>query len=95
MASCVATAYIIRYGRVKADGGPAGGAVFVEASPSAGLGDGADMPGEGEGALVMRGGSIDECDVGGFDGMTGSGKDGISSSIFEVSIVICLVGGAA
>jgi hypothetical protein len=78
----------MRYGRVKAEGGPAGGAVGPEASPSAGLG-------EGEGALVMGGGSIDECDVGGLDGMTGSGNDGISSSIFEVSIVICLVGGAA
>ena len=42
----------------------------------------------------MGGGSIDECDVGGLDGMKGSGKDGISSSIFEVSIVICLVAGA-
>jgi hypothetical protein len=57
------------------------------------LGDGADRLGEGEGALVMGGGSIDECDVGGFDGMTGSGKEGISSSMFEVSMVICLVGG--
>jgi hypothetical protein len=57
------------------------------------LGDGADRPGEGEGAFVMGGGSMDECDVGGFEGMTGSGKEGISSSIFEVSMVICLVGG--
>jgi hypothetical protein len=53
------------------------------------------MLGEGEGALVIGGGSIDECDAGGFEGMTGSGKEGISSSIFEVSIVICFVGGAA
>jgi hypothetical protein len=58
------------------------------------LGDGADRLGEGEGALVIGGGSMDECDVGGFDGMTGSGKEGISSSMFEVSIVICFVGGA-
>ena len=67
----------------------------MKASPSAGLGDGADRLGEGEGALVIGGGSMDECDVGGFEGMMGSGKDGISSSMFEVSMVICLVGGAA
>jgi hypothetical protein len=58
-----------------------------------GLGDGADILGDGDGALVNGGGSIEECEVGGFDGMIGSGKDGISSSC-EVSIVICLVGGA-
>jgi hypothetical protein len=40
---------------------------------------------------VTGGGSIDECDVGGFDGIMGSGKASISSS-WEVSIVICLVG---
>jgi hypothetical protein len=51
------------------------------------------MLGDGDGALVNGGGSIEECEVGGFDGMIGSGKDGISSSC-EVSIVICLVGGA-
>jgi hypothetical protein len=64
----------------------------VPLSLSAGLGDGADMLGDGEGALV-GGGSIDECDVGGLEGMIGSGKDGISSSC-EVSIVICRVAGA-
>jgi hypothetical protein len=62
-------------------------------SLSAGLGDGADMLGDGEGALVTGGGSIDECDVGGLEGMIGSGNDGISSSC-EVSMVICLVAGA-
>lgn len=65
------------------------------ASPSAGLGDGADTLGEGDGALVMGGGSMDECDVGGFEGMKGSGREGISSSMLEVSMVICLVGGIA
>lgn len=49
------------------------------------------MPGDGDGALVIGGGSIDECEVGSFEGRTGSGKDGISSSIVDVSIVICLV----
>jgi hypothetical protein len=79
MASCVATAYIIRYGRAKAGAGPAGGGTGVPFSPSVCFGDGADMLGDGDGALV-GGGSIDECDVGAFEGMTGSGKDGISSS---------------
>ena len=58
------------------------------------MGDGADTLGEGDGALVIGGGSIEECDVGGLDGMIGSGKEGISSSVDEVSIVICWVGGA-
>lgn len=80
---------------MKAEGGPAGGAADVKASPSTGLGDGADILGEGEGALVMGGGSIDECEVGGFEGIMGSGNEEISSSILEVSIVICLVGAAA
>lgn len=35
---------------------------------------------------------MDECDVGGTDGMIGSGRDGMSSSP-EVSIVTCFVGG--
>jgi hypothetical protein len=51
------------------------------------------MLGDGEGALVGGGGSIDECDVGGFEGIAGSGKDGMSSSC-DVSMVICFVGGA-
>lgn len=41
---------------------------------------------------MRGGGSIEECDVGGMDGRTGSGSDGISSSM-EVSMVMCLVGG--
>jgi uncharacterized membrane protein len=49
------------------------------------------MLGDGEGALVKGGGSMDECDVCGLGGMTGSGNDGISSSC-DVSMVICLVG---
>lgn len=92
MASCVATAYIIRYGRLKAGAGPAGGAEGVPFSPSIGFGDGADMLGDGEGALVTGGGSIDECDVGGLD-MSASGNAGMSSSC-EVSIVMDLVGAA-
>jgi hypothetical protein len=51
------------------------------------------MLGEGDGALVGGGGSIDECDVGGLEGIIGSGNDGMSSS-WEVSMVICLVAGA-
>jgi hypothetical protein len=35
---------------------------------------------------------MDECDVGAFEGIAGSGKADISSSLDEVSIVICLVG---
>lgn len=50
------------------------------------------MLGEGEGALV-GGGSIEECDVGGFEGIIGSGNEGMSSSC-DVSMVICFVGGA-
>lgn len=89
MASCVATAYIIRYGRLNAGAGPAGGAEGVPFSLSTGLGEGADMLGDGEGALVTGGGSIDECDVAGLD-MSASGKAGMSSSC-EVSIVIDFV----
>lgn len=48
------------------------------------------MLGEGEGALV-GGGSMEECDVGGLDPIMGSGREGISSSVDDVSIVICLV----
>jgi hypothetical protein len=88
----VATAYIMRYGRLKAGIGPGGGPAEVPLSLSVGFGDGADMLGDGEGALV-GGGSIDECDVGGLEGIIGSGSDGMSSSC-EVSIVICLVAGA-
>lgn len=83
----------MRYGRLNAGAGPAGGATGAPLSPSVGLGDGADMLGDGEGALVGGGGSIDECDVGGFEGIAGSGNDGMSSSC-DVSMVICFVGGA-
>jgi hypothetical protein len=51
--------------------------------------------GEGDGALVSGGGSIDECDVGALDGIAGSGSAGISSSADAVSMVICFVGGIA
>jgi hypothetical protein len=83
----------MRYGRANAGAGPAGGGAGVPFSLSEGLGDAAAKLGDGEGALVTRGGSIDECEVGGFEGMNGSGNDGISSSC-DVSIVICLVIGA-
>jgi len=81
----------MRYGRLNAGVGPAGGP--AEVSLSIGLGDGADMLGEGEGALV-GGGSMEECDVGGLDPIMGSGREGISSSVDDVSIVICFVGSA-
>jgi hypothetical protein len=50
----------MRYGRLNAGAGPAGGAAGVPLSPSTGLGDGADMLGDGDGALVTGGGSMDE-----------------------------------
>lgn len=63
------------------------------ASPS-GFGD-AVVIGEGDGALVSGGGSMDECDVGALDGIAGSGSARISSSADAVSMVICFVGGIA
>ena len=92
-ASDVATAYTIRYGRLKAEMGPGGGLPEVARSDSIGFGDADVRLGEGEGALVSGGGSMDACEVGALDGSAGSGSAGISSSIDEVSIVICLVGG--
>jgi len=50
--------------------------------------------GDGDGALVRGGGSIVECEVGGFDGTAGSGKGEISSSVL-VSMVISLVSALA
>jgi hypothetical protein len=82
----------MRYGRLKTGTGAVGGPAGAPWSLSVGLGEGADMLGDGDGALV-GGGSIDECDVGSLEGIIGSGNDGISSSC-EVSIVICLVAGA-
>ena len=82
----------MRYGRLKAEVGPGGGPPVIEASLS-GLGDAAATLGEGEGALVIGGGSMDDCDATALVDMKGSGKAGISSSVDEVSIVICLVGG--
>jgi hypothetical protein len=55
----------MRYGRLKAGVGPAGGAAEVPFSVSVSFGEGADMLGDGDGALVGGGGSIDACDVGG------------------------------
>lgn len=75
--------------------GPAGTTPDAGASPSTGFGEAAVTLGEGDGALVSGGGSIDECDVGALDGIAGSGKAEISSSADEVSIVICLVDGTA
>lgn len=83
----------MRYGRLKADVGPGGGPFDVGPSPSEGFGDAAATLGEGEGALVRGGGSMEECDVGAFEGSAGSGNAGISSSAEDVSIVICFVGG--
>ena len=73
--------------------GPGGGMPDAPTSPSAGLGDAAVMLGEGDGALVSGGGSMEALEVGALDGIAGSGNAGISSSVDEVSIVICLVGG--
>jgi hypothetical protein len=58
-ASEVATAYTIRYARPNAEGGPAGRLDAGPASSSEVLGDGAVILGEGEGALVKGGGSIE------------------------------------
>lgn len=63
------------------------------ASESTGLGDEVARLGEGERALAKGGGSIEECEFGTLEGMTGSGKAGISSSDEAVSIVICFVAG--
>ena len=92
-ASCVATAYTIRYGKLKAETGPGGGLPGVPTSPSTGFGDAAATLGEGEGALVSGGGSMEAFEVGALDGMAGSGNAGISSSADEVSMVICFVAG--
>ena len=86
----------MRYGSPNAGCGPAGGPGVDELSLSFCLGDmAAAALGEGEGADVKGGGSIDEWEVGGFDGMTGSGSAGISSSAEAVSTVICFVSAEA
>lgn len=94
-ASCVATAYTIRYGKLKAEIGPGGGLPTAPESPSTGFGDAAATLGEGDGALVSGGGSIEAFEVGALDGMAGSGNAGISSSADDVSMVICFVVGWA
>jgi hypothetical protein len=73
--------------------GPGGGLPNVPGSDSTGFGDAAVRLGEGEGALVRGGGSMDACEVGALDGRAGSGSARISSSVDEVSMVICWVGG--
>jgi len=73
-ASCVATAYTIRYGRLKAETGPGGGLAGADVSLSLGLGEAAVILGEGDGALVNGGGSIDACEVGALEGRAGSGS---------------------
>jgi hypothetical protein len=83
----------MRYGKLKAGSGPGGGLPDAPTSLSAGFGDAAAMLGEGDGALVSGGGSMDALEVGALDGRAGSGNAGISSSVDDVSIVICLVGG--
>lgn len=69
--------------------------MLAVACSASGFGDAAAKLGDGDGALVRGGGSMDECEVGAFDGIAGSGKAGISSSLEEVSMVICLVVGIA
>ena len=94
----MATAYTIRYGRPNAGGGPAGGA-GVEGFCSVswrcrGEAIAAALE-EGEGALVRGGGSIVEFEMGcGLEGIAGSGKGGMSSSV-RVSIVISFVSALA
>lgn len=83
----------MRYGSPNAGVGPGGGASVggFDSESARGRGEGiAAVLGEGEGALVRGGGSIDACEVVGFDGMTGSGSCGMSSSV-RVSMVISLV----
>lgn len=88
-ASCVATAYTIRYGSANAEGGPGGGFVV---SDSNGRSDAAGIAaGEGDGIAFRGGGSMEELDKGSFDGRTGSGKGVISPSDEEESRVMCLV----
>lgn len=90
-ASEVATAYIIRYCKPKAKGGPGGKLGTGVDSESEGFGEAAlNMLGEGEGALVKGGGSMPEFDAA-FVGTAGSGRAKISGSADEVSTVICFV----
>jgi len=94
----VATPYTIRYGRLNAACGPAGGGAGVVGLGSASRGFRGEAIaatlGEGEGALVRGGGSIAACEVGGLEGMAGSGRAGMSSSV-PVSMVISLVSAVA
>jgi hypothetical protein len=85
----------MRYGRLKAGVGPDGVPPEVGASPSTGFGDADVKLGEGDGALVIRGGSMEECEACPLEDMTGSGNGGISSPFVERSTVMCLVGTAA
>lgn len=65
-------------------------------SLSDGRGDAAARLGDGEVALVSGGGSMDACDVGALEGKAGSGSaHRSSSSVEEVSMVICFVWGTA
>lgn len=84
-ASCVATAYTIRYGRANAGGGPG---LWGSASVTV-LGEGADVASVKEEVAVKGGGSIKVVEV---CGTIGSGNSGISSLADEVSIVMWLVG---
>jgi hypothetical protein len=91
----VATAYIIRYGKPNAAGGPGGtcdvGIPSESYVFSADFGEGAVMLGDGDGALVTGGGSMLELETDARCCMAGSGRAGISSPA-DVSMVICLVG---
>lgn len=83
----------MRYGSPNAGVGPGGGAGAGGFDSESVRGRGEAMAatlGEGDGALVSGGGSIDACEVASFEGITGSGSCGISSSV-RVSIVISLV----
>jgi hypothetical protein len=90
MASWVATAYTIRYGKANAGAGPA------EFTPDSGsLGEDVGLPislVDGMAMFEGGGGSIDEEEVGNVDGIMESGSAGIASSAEDVSNVICTVG---
>lgn len=84
----------MRYGRLKAGGGPDGKPWLEDgrSKSAGGRGDAAAPLGDGDGALVTGGGFIG-FDRPSRDGMIGSGSGRISrSSADEVSMVMFLVG---
>lgn len=78
----------MRYGRSKTGGGPLKGVGAADPSSVLGDGIGAGCAWLGAGDGTIGGGSMEDVD---FEGTTGSGRRGISSSIC-VSMVISFVG---